>query len=137
MVLVVPAVNSAMLLNNPPEIPTIEGPPKGKAGIEYEYRFCSSDPDGDDIYLCFDWGDGSGEICVGPFPSGTCITEKHTWTTDGTYTIKCKAQDVYQAESDYGTLDVEMPHVYFRPFVFQTILELIYQRILNLLTLLG
>ena len=132
MVLVIPAVNAAVFLNDPPETPTIEGPPKGKAGTEYSYSFCSTDPDGDDIYYCIDWDDGTGEICIGPFPSGTCLVEKHTWASDGTYTIKCKAQDVNQAESEYGTLTVQMPHTYFRNILFQTILEMIYQRIQNL-----
>ena len=49
MVLVIPAVNAAVLLNNPPEIPNIDGPAKGKAGTEYEYQLCSSDPDGDKL----------------------------------------------------------------------------------------
>ena len=132
MVLVIPAVNAAVILNDPPEIPTIEGPPKGKAGIEYEYDFCSSDPDGDDIYYFIDWGDGTVEDWFGPFPSNTCITEKHTWATDGTYTIKCKARDTNQAESDYGRLNVQMPHTYTRNIIFQTILQMIYQRIQNL-----
>jgi hypothetical protein len=95
--------------NNPPATPTIEGPHSGKAGTAYDYNFCSSDPDGDDIYYCVDWGDGSGEVCLGPFPSNTCITQSHTWTSDGTYTIKAKARDSNQAESEWATFSVSMP----------------------------
>ena len=109
MMLVITAITATAALNNPPSTPTIEGASSGTTGTEYEYRFCSSDPDGDDVYYCIDWGDGAGEICVGPFPSGTCITEKHTWTSDGTYQIKAKAQDSNQAESEYATLSVSMP----------------------------
>jgi len=29
---------------------TIEGPPNGKAGTEYEYTFTTTDSEGDDIY---------------------------------------------------------------------------------------
>jgi hypothetical protein len=95
--------------NNPPEKPTIEGPTSGKTGTAYDYYFCSSDPDGDDIYYCVDWGDGSGEVCLGPYPSNTCITVSHTWTSDGTYIIKVKARDSNQAESEWATLSVSMP----------------------------
>lgn len=95
--------------NNPPEKPTIEGPSSGKTGTAYDYYFCSSDPDGDDIFYCVNWGDGSGEICLGPYLSNTCITVSHTWTIDGTYTIKAKARDSNQAESDWATFSVSMP----------------------------
>ncbi|KYK32076.1 MAG: hypothetical protein AYK22_00515 [Thermoplasmatales archaeon SG8-52-3] len=136
MTLLVPIVNAEMLFKNPPDIPEIHGPPKGKTGVDYEYEFCASDPDGDDIYFCYDWGDGSGEDCIGPFPSGICIKLNHTWTADGTYTIKCKARDINQEESEYATLNVEMPRVFLRPFLLKTILEKIYERILNYLIVL-
>ncbi len=109
MVLVIPVINATTALNSPPSTPTIEGTSSGTTGTEYEYQICSIDPDGDDISYCIDWGDGAGEVCIGPFPSGTCITEKHTWSSDGTYTIKVKAQDIHGAESDYATLTVSMP----------------------------
>ncbi len=95
--------------NNPPEKPTIEGPPSGKARTAYDYYFCSSDPDGDDINYYVDWGDESGEVRLGPYASNTCITVSHTWTSDGTYTIKAKAQDFNQAESEWATFSVSMP----------------------------
>jgi len=107
--LVIPVINATTMLNNPPSTPTIEGSSSGKTGTEYEYELCSSDPDGDDISYCIDWGDGAGEVCKGPFPSGTCVIEKHTWSSDGTYMIKVKAQDIYGAESDWATLEVSMP----------------------------
>jgi len=33
----------------------------------------------------------------------------HTWAEEDTYTITAKAQDEYGLESDWGTLEVEMP----------------------------
>ena len=109
IMLVIPVATAAAALNSPPNKPEIEGSSSGTAGVSYDYRICSSDPDGDDIYYCVNWGDGSGEVCLGPYPSGTCITEPHTFAIDGTYTIKVKARDVYQAESDWATLTVKMP----------------------------
>ncbi|UCF49355.1 MAG: PKD domain-containing protein [Thermoplasmatales archaeon] len=129
LMLVFPVMNVTAGLNSPPDIPTIEGNSSGETGTEYEYRFCSSDPDGDEIYYCIDWDDGAGEICVGPFPSGTCFAEKHTWSSDGTYNIKVKAQDSNQAESDYATLSVTMPKTRTYHFYFQMILEMILTKI--------
>jgi hypothetical protein len=42
----------------------------------------------------------------GPYDSGTGVTKSHTWSGEGTYTIKCKAKDPYEAG---GTLTVTMP----------------------------
>jgi len=109
LLLVMPVLNATAVLNSPPITPTIEGPSSGATGTEYDYSLCSSDPDGDDISYCIDWGDGAGEVCIGPFPSGTCLTEKHTWSSDGTYIIQVKAQDIHGAESDWATLEVSMP----------------------------
>ena len=99
--------------NNPPETPTINGPTKGKAGVEYDYIITTTDPDGDNVYYCIDWGDGSGEVCIGPYASGEEVTASHTWTEDGTYTIKVKARDIYDAESEYATLKVSIPRSKF------------------------
>lgn len=96
-------------LNNPPNTPTITGPQNGEVGTEYTYTFCATDPDGDDVFYCIDWGDGSGEICIGPYPSGTCVESSHIWAEQGTYLIKAKARDTNQAESGWGTLSVTMP----------------------------
>ena len=109
LILVILVVTAEAAYNNPPGKPNINGPSSGKAGTAYDFDFCSSDPDGDDLYYCVDWGDGSGEVCLGPFPSNTCVIESHTWASDGTYIIKAKARDVNQAESDWATLEVTMP----------------------------
>lgn len=100
--------------NNPPFTPNIAGETNGEAEVEYTYDFCSTDPDGDDIYYCIDWGDDSGEVCIGPYPSATCATAKHTWSEQGTYIIKAKAKDIYDAESNWGTLSVAMPKNQFQ-----------------------
>jgi len=129
LVLLVPAMSFIATSNSPPSKPDIEGPSSGNTGTEYEYRFCSSDPDGDDIYYCVDWDDGTGEVCLGPFSSGTCITEKHTWISDGTYTITVKARDTNQAESEEAALPVSMPKTKTKYMFFQALLEMIFAKI--------
>jgi hypothetical protein len=96
--------------NQPPTAPTITGQINGKVGTSYQYQFTSYDIDGDDIaeYIV-NWGDGPDQTVTGSFPSGSPVTASHTWTTQGTYTIKSKAKDIYGAEGPEGTLTVTIP----------------------------
>lgn len=102
--------------NQPPETPDIDGPTMGKPDVELEYTICSSDPEGNDIVYCFDWGDETGQICIGPYPSGEDVTISHTWLENGTYTITVKASDTLGDESGLATLKVRIStsRSYFR-----------------------
>jgi outer membrane protein assembly factor BamB len=94
--------------NKPPDAPDIDGPTNGKAGVEYEYTFTSTDPNGDNIYYRIDWGDNNPEEWIGPYNSGEEITVNHSWSERGTNMIKAKAEDIYGLESNWGTLEVTM-----------------------------
>ena len=94
--------------NFPPNT-QIDGLTNGKAGVEYSYSLVSTDPNGDDVYYYIEWGDGQIEDWFGLYPSGETQTVKHTWTAEGTYTIKAKAKDIHDAESDWAKLSVTMP----------------------------
>ena len=50
------------------------GPVNGLTGTSYIYNASTTDAEGDDIVYCIDFGDDTGEVCVGPFPSGTCAS---------------------------------------------------------------
>jgi len=123
--------------NSPPETPEIDGPTSGKAGVEYNYTLSSTDPDGDDVFYCIDWGDDTGEVCMGddtgevcmgPYASGEEVIVSHIWTEQDTYTIKVKAKDTYDAESDWATLEVSMPMN--KPFNFNfNLLSWLFERL--------
>ncbi|MCK4996085.1 MAG: hypothetical protein KAR55_04280 [Thermoplasmatales archaeon] len=98
-----------VIISNPPDKPTIDGPASGKTGVEYTYYAITTDPDGDQVYYWFDWGDGSNSDWIGPYDSFEMAEASHTWDTQGTYTIKAKAKDVHGAESEWATLEVTMP----------------------------
>jgi hypothetical protein len=106
------AATLGVTINNPPEIPMINGTTSGKAGTTYTYTFSTTDPDGDDVNYCVNWSDGTGEVCIGPFASGEVVTTTHAWSEEGTYMAKIKATDINGAESDWGTLTVTMPYSY-------------------------
>jgi len=94
--------------NEPPDIPIIDGPISGTAGTTYDYTFVATDPDGDQIKYIIDWGDDTTDTTEF-YDSGVTATVSHSWDTTGTYTIKAKAVDEHDAESDWGTLEVTMP----------------------------
>ncbi len=94
--------------NGPPIKPTIEGPTEGKKGIEYDFSFSSTDPDGDDIYYFIHWGDGLIERWFGPYSSGETVTINHTWYGKATFAITAKAKDEYEFCSDWANFELSL-----------------------------
>jgi len=87
---------------NTPSLP--EGSSSGIVGKEYTYSTNTSDPQGDNIFFCFDWGDGSDSGWLGPYPSGEICKANHIWTEKGNYEIRVKARDIYGYESNWSDL---------------------------------
>ena len=105
--------------NQPPEEPIISGEINPKVGDEYGYTFVSSDPNGDNLSYYIDWGDGSFENWVGFYESNDEIIIDHLWSEKGTFIIKAKAKDVYNDESDWGTLEVRLSkNLFYNHFLF-------------------
>ncbi len=98
-------------INSPPNKPARpSGTASGKINVEYSYTDSTTDPDGDQVYYLFDWGDGTNSSWVGPLASGATATAKHTWTVQGNYQIKVKAKDTSGSTSDWSDpLGVSMP----------------------------
>ena len=86
--------------NNPTNKPSKPlGMTSGRIGITYSYSSYTIDPDNDNVYYLFDWGDGTNSGWDGPYNSGDNVTLAHSWAYYGTYPIKVKAKDSYDAES--------------------------------------
>lgn len=95
--------------NTPPDAPIITGETNGKPGEEYEYKFTTSDPEGDEVFFWIDWDDGDIIEWIGVIPPSYSIILDHTWKFRGTYNIRAKARDIHGAESEWGYLEVKMP----------------------------
>ena len=96
--------------NRPPSNPEINGPTKGKKGIDYSYTVVSTDDDNDSVKYVIDWGDGN--IDASEFlPNGTIITITHKWISAGSYTIKVIANDNQTISSSELTIIIEEPVV--------------------------
>jgi hypothetical protein len=94
--------------NNPPTRPQISGPADGETGISYTYTAESTDPDGEDIVYCFEWGDGTS-YCTEATASGQQVNAPHTWQENGNYVITVTATDTQGLSSEPATLRVSMP----------------------------
>jgi hypothetical protein len=90
-------------VNSPPLTPsTPSGTAKGDPGMEYDFSSSTTDPDGDDIFYLFDWGDETLSDWLGPYNSGDACFASHTWTDNGIYDVRVRAKDVYDYESDWS-----------------------------------
>jgi hypothetical protein len=97
--------------NSPPDMPIVTGPTSGKIGNSYDYNIIITDHDGDPIWYWFDWGDNTNTGWLGPYPSGSEVSESHIWSTQGNYHLKIKAKDSHDAESLWRTLEISMSRV--------------------------
>jgi len=110
-----------LLDNFPPDKPIkAKGKSEGKIDVEYHYNTVTFDPDNDQIFYMWDWGDGTLSEWLGPFDSGEECSSSHIWKEQGTYDIRTKAKDINDAESPWSeSLPVSMPKskTYFnKPF---------------------
>jgi hypothetical protein len=96
-------------LDESPNIPEIDGPSKGNAGIEYTYKFSATDPEDHDVFYNIAWGDNTNSGWLGPYRSGEEISVTHIWSYEGNYIITAKAKDVYNAEGEWGEFEIEIP----------------------------
>jgi len=98
---------------NRPEIP--EGPTYGEIGIEYSYTTSTTDPDGDLVKYCFDWGDNT-VTWTDQLESGENASLNHTWDIPGDHQIKVKARDENGLDSEWSDplsiyIDVNSPFI--------------------------
>ena len=103
-------------LPNKPETPN--GSTEGKIGTEYTYTSSAIDPDGDQVKYYFNWGDETCSL-TDFVNSGEAASASHSWSQEGTYSIKVKAVDEYGAASEWSDpLSVTMPRGRLLPDTF-------------------
>ncbi|EMR74666.1 Peptidase C25, gingipain [Thermoplasmatales archaeon SCGC AB-540-F20] len=93
------------------------GPANGKTETTYTYSTSAIDPDGDQVYYLFDWGDNTTSGWIGPYNSGDVGSADHKWTSEDNYEIKAIAKDENGVISVWSDpLPVTMPKN--KPFNF-------------------
>lgn len=89
---------------------TPEGPPTGNTKEEYTYTSSTTDPDNDQLYYLFSWGDGTDSGWIGPFESGGECEASHIWNKKGDYEVKVRAKDTKDLLSEWSDpLRISMP----------------------------
>ena len=71
---------------------------------------------------------------IGPYGSDESGGVHHLWEEENTYTIKIKAKDTLGDESDWATLEVEMP--VNQQVVINPLLQMILERFPNMFPIL-
>jgi hypothetical protein len=77
------------------------GPAVGLEGLEQTFTASATDPDGDQLYYMWDWGDATSDW-IGPYDSGESVMAGHTWTTVGPHSAAVKVKDPYDEESPWS-----------------------------------
>ncbi len=77
---------------------TPSGASNGSPGTSYGFSTAATDPEGDNVYYVFDWGDTT-QSNSGWYASGQTGTAYHSWSVAGTYQVKAYAVDPYGASS--------------------------------------
>jgi hypothetical protein len=112
-----------------PEPP--QGQSEGKIEIEYEFTALTYDPDEDDLYYLFDWGDESFSNWIGPFRSGEICNASHIWNKQGDYQIRVKAKDTHGIQSEWSDpLPISMPKSKYSNSFLLKIIYKIYNKLI-------
>jgi hypothetical protein len=74
----------------------------GYVGKSYSFTGYTTDPNRDQIFYTFDWGDGSTSQ-TNLVNSGTSARISHTWSQAGTYPVRVMATDGNEVVSPWST----------------------------------
>ncbi len=104
--------------NNPPYVSDIKGPAYGIPNVEYMFCSVGVDPEMDNIYIMWDWGDGTTSDWLGPYSSGENICVYNAWSDEGTFDVKVKFRDDLDYESEWSDpiviiIEAELPDIQF------------------------
>lgn len=92
-----------IVIGQPPATPSSpSGPDGGMRDVSYTFSATTTDPDGDQVAFKFSWDDGTESGWTSLVGSGESATMSHSWGSEGTYYVKVKAKDSYDAESGWS-----------------------------------
>lgn len=90
--------------NEAPAVPSApSGPTSGAGGLSYDFNASTTDANDDNIAYQFTWGTSDSSNWSSFVASGTQITMSHSWSANGTYSVKVRAKDEHDKMSDWST----------------------------------
>jgi hypothetical protein len=96
-----PSIRIKKVSDKPSKPEQPNGTISGEIGVEHSYSVLTTDPDGDMLKYCFDWGDNSIKWTEWS-NSGEITSLAHVWTKPGDYEIRVKARDEYGLDSEWS-----------------------------------
>jgi hypothetical protein len=89
--------------NQPPLAPSQPiGPGFIEIGTTYTYSCHAIDPDGDQVRIRFDWGDGNMSNWSSFTGSNESVSAPHVWASSSSFTVRAIAQDTGGANSSWS-----------------------------------
>jgi len=89
--------------NQPPFKPKVlDGPPTAGPGISLKFTTVAPDPEGDQVFYQWDWGDGNISDWFGPYEFGEHAETTYQWAQNGSYDIKVRARDINGKQGDWS-----------------------------------
>ena len=80
--------------------------PSGPTDVKFlqtcAYTTTATDPEDDDIYYQWDWGEYQGPWYLVPRKSGRPVIRPHTWLTKGDHTVRVRAKDTFGNVGDWS-----------------------------------
>lgn len=90
--------------DSPPFSPVVlDGPVVAGPGISLKFQTVAPDPEGDQIYYQWDWGDGNMSDWLGPYAFGEHTETSYQWAQNGSYNIRVRAMDTSGKISGWST----------------------------------
>lgn len=91
------------LPNRSPAVPAVPtGPDSGWKDSVCTFSTSGADPDGDDVSFRFDWGDGNTSRWSALLPSGSAVSDTHSWVEAGAFPVRAMARDLKGLVSDWS-----------------------------------
>lgn len=89
--------------NLPPSTPQKpEGVAVAGSNITIDFSSFADDPESDDLYYLWDWGDGNFSSWLGPYNSSETMITNYSWYEIGVYDIRVKVKDINELESSWS-----------------------------------
>jgi hypothetical protein len=90
--------------DSPPFTPVVlDGPTEAGPGISLKFETVAPDPEGDQVYYQWDWGDGNMSEWLGPYAFGEHTETSYQWTQNGSYDIRVRSMDTSGEISGWST----------------------------------
>lgn len=91
--------------DSPPFEPVVlDGPTNAGRGVDLKFETVAPDPEGDQVYYQWNWGDGNISDWLGPYAFGEHTETTHQWAENGSYNITVRAKDPYGKQSGWSSI---------------------------------